>query len=91
MRNKPSQRDATQRTSEGHPNAGLAHIVGDENPSSAVHIRYNDADPTGLITQFMVARAAGNMAGLTILALRIASNEEALAKMQPLIARLFPE
>ena len=88
---RPTHRTALQSTSQGHPNANLIHITSYEIPSSAVHIRHNDAEPTGIPLQVVVAQTTSHMAALTILALLIAGNEDALLKLQPLTTRLFPE
>ena len=43
---KPKQREALKSISEWHPNTNLVHIANYEIPSSAVHVRYNDMEPT---------------------------------------------
>ena len=87
----PTHREALQTTAQGHPNANLIHITSYEIPSSAVHIRHNDIEPTGIPPQVLAAQATSHMTALTILALLIAGNQEALLKLQPLTTRLFPE
>ena len=44
---RPTHRAALQSTSQCHPKANLIHITSYGIPSSAVHIRHNDAEPTG--------------------------------------------
>ena len=88
---RPTHQEALRSTSQGHPNANLIHITSYEIPSSAVHIRHNDAEPTGIPTQVATAQATSHMAALTILALLISGNEDALLKLQPLTTRLFPK
>ncbi len=88
---RPTHREALRSASQGHPNANLIHITSYEIPSSAVHIRHNDVEPTGVLPQVVAAQATSHMAALTILALLVAGNEDALLKLQPLTARLFPE
>ena len=87
---QPKHREALQSISQGHPNANLIHITSYEIPSSAIHIRHNDVEPTGIHPQFVAARATSDMAAISILALVIANNEDALPKFNSLITRLFP-
>ena len=87
---RPTHREALQSTSQGHPNTSLMHIMSYEIPSSATHIRHNDDDTTGISPRLVAAQATSHMAALTILALLIADNEDALLKLSPLFTRLFP-
>lgn len=87
----PSNREALKSVSEGHPNSNLAHIINYEIPSSAVHPRHNDAEPTRLSTQTVIDRATAEVTALTLLALKIEGNGAALQKLVRLTERLFPE
>ena len=88
---RPTHREALQSISQGHPNTNLVHIANYEIPSSAAHIRHNDNEPTGIPAQAMAAQVTSNAAAITILALLIAGNEDALLKFKPLLTRLFPD
>ena len=75
----------------GNHNATPTHLISQEIPSSAVHPRHNDDEPTGIYPEIMTMQAALHMAAITLLSLVIANNESALIQFQPLIENLFPE
>ena len=88
---RPHYRDALQDVVENHPNANMTRIIGYEIPSSAIHYRHNDMEPTGISTQVIVSQAAHNTAAIMLLTLVIAEKEDSLLKLEPLIRKLFPE
>ena len=88
---KPNQREALKSISEGHPYTNIVHIANYEIPSSAVHVRHNDMEPTQVPPQAMAAQIKSHVAATTVLALQIAGNEEALTRFMSLIARFLQD
>lgn len=88
---KPTYREALQGAGEDHPNTNMTRIIGYEIPSSAIHYRHNDMEPTGIPTQVVVGQAAHHTAAITLLTLLIEEKEDSLLKLKPLITKLFPE
>ena len=87
---RPTHREALQSGAQGHPNTNLIQIASHEIPSLAVHVRHNDAEPSGVPTEAIAARAVSHAAAIILLALIIADNEGVLIKFKPLLARMSP-
>lgn len=87
----PKSKETITDAAEGHHNAPLLHINTYEMPSSAVHARHNDHEPTGIPRPAITRNAASQMAALTITALQIADQQETIRDLYFLIARIFPE
>ena len=87
----PKNREALEAISHGHPNTNVTQITSYQIPSSAIHVRHNDAEPTGILIEPMVKQVTSHMAAIIMKALLIAENMDGLGKLKPLITRLYPE
>lgn len=87
----PTYRESLYGDEKGRPNETFAHVSSYEIPSSSLHVRHNDAEPTGLAPELMVYQVTSFLSALTSTALRIAGNEDTLHELGSFLAKIRPD